>query len=110
MLTPLGEIYTPGTDDVEHFIFQIIGELLNSSESCQLRREVLSPPKLKRNQTWFTWFWGWGQLVEMELVGKHGRVSHDTSALALGWIGLPDGGGGEVALKCRGEEGKEGGS
>lgn len=49
-------------EDVEHFIFQIIGELLNSSESCQLQREVISLPMLKRNQTCLEWFWVWGEL------------------------------------------------
>lgn len=49
------------------------------------------------------------ELVEIEFVEKHRRVSRDNDALAWGWTGLPDGGGGEVGLKCRGEEGKEGG-
>lgn len=66
-------------EDVEHFIFQKIGELLNSSGTCQLQREVISPPKLEKNHTWLKWFFGWGnlQFVEMELVEKHSRVSDD---------------------------------
>lgn len=49
------------------------------------------------------------ELVEVELVEKHRRVSRDDYAWAWGWTALPDGSGGEVGLKCREEEGKEDG-
>lgn len=66
-------------EDVEYFIFQKIGELLNFSGICQLQREVIFFFKLEKNYIWLKWFFGWGnlQFVEMEFVEKYFRVLDD---------------------------------
>lgn len=94
--------------EIGHFIFRQIGGLPSSSGDCQLQREVVSPPELKKNPTCFRQFcgWGWLSVYRNGTCWKAFRGPDDKHVLRWRWKWLHDRGGCGMGLKCRGRKGE----